>query len=55
MKDLFMCLLLNIGKFGNVTEANMWSNISNIHIEADDCKYVVSIRKEKKDEDEKDA
>lgn len=55
MKDLFMCLLLNLTKFGKLTEANMYrgGNYSNIKIEIDGVSYTVSISKEV-EEDEKD-
>lgn len=55
MKDLFMCLLLNIGNHGNITEANMWGDISNITLETGSEKFVVSIRKEKKVEAKENA
>lgn len=48
MKDLFMCLLLNLTKHGKLTEANMYQSgvFANLRIEAEDGVYVVSISKE---------
>ena len=56
MKDLFMCLLLNLTKHGNLTEANMYEggNYSNLKIATESGTYSISISKqaeEKKNED----
>ena len=49
MKDLFMCLLLNLVKYGKLTEANMYEggHFSNIKIKTDSGTYSISISKEK--------
>jgi hypothetical protein len=50
MKDLFMCLLLNLTKHGKLTEANMYrgGDYSSITVESEDAIYTVTIRKEEK-------
>ena len=52
MKDLFMCLLLNLTKHGKLTEANMYRNgaFSAITVETDNGTYTVTISKEKDEE-----
>ena len=53
MKDLFMCLLLNLTKHGKLVSADMYRSgvFSNIEIESEDAVYTVTITKEpKKDE-----
>lgn len=53
MKDLFMCLLLNLTKYGKLTEANMYrgGEWSNIKVEIDGVNYTVSISKEVVDDE----
>ncbi len=51
MKDLFMELLLNLQNQGHMTEANMWEDLITIKIDGDDCRYVVSVRKEDKQDE----
>lgn len=53
MKDLFMCLLLNLVNHGRLTEANMYEGgyFSNIKIKTDDGTYTISISKEKEEEE----
>jgi hypothetical protein len=50
MKDLFMCLLLNLMKHGNITEANLYKGgkFSSIVVETKDGIYTVNIGKEDK-------
>jgi hypothetical protein len=50
MKDLFMCLLLNLTKHGKLTEANMYRDgiYSSITVEGEDATYTVTIRREEK-------
>ena len=57
MKDMFLCLLLNLGKFGDVNEALMYSNnFSIIKLKNGNEEYSVSItRKEMNSEDKEDA
>lgn len=57
MKDLFMCLLLNLTKHGKLVEANCYKSgdFSVIAIETEDGIYTVSITKEKKDGGNEDA
>lgn len=57
MKDLFMCLLLNLTKHGKLVEANCYKSgeFSVIAIETEDGIYTVSISKEKKDGGKEDA
>jgi hypothetical protein len=46
MKDLFMCLLLNLTTHGNIFEANMYDgNLSNIKLKTDNGTYSISIQK----------
>lgn len=47
MKNLFMCLLLNLVKHGNLTEANMYEGgkFSNIKIQTEDGAYSISVTK----------
>jgi hypothetical protein len=54
MKELFMCLLLNLKNHGNITAASLYrdSKFASIEIESEDAVYTVNIAKEeKKDED----
>ena len=54
MKDIFLCLLLNIGKFGTVTTASLYNkDLSCLEIETGDSKYIVSVRREEKNQEEK--
>lgn len=50
MKDLFMCLLLNLMKHGDITTAAMYKGgtFSSIVVETADGVYSVSISKEDK-------
>ena len=55
MKDLFICLLLNVAKFGKVTSANFHNeDWSNIKIETEDSEYEISIFRKKKITEEKE-
>ena len=47
MKDLFMCLLLNLKVHGDITEANMYKGgeFSQLEISTDSGKYRISITK----------
>lgn len=54
MKDLFMCLLLNLQNHGKITAANLYRDgkFSSIEVERGDAIYTVAITKEeKKNED----
>ena len=54
MKDLFMCLLLNLQTHGKITAANLYreGKFSSIEVEGEDAVYTVTITKEeKKDND----
>lgn len=48
MKDLFICLLLNLTRHGNVSEATMYQGgtFSILKIETENGTYSVSISKE---------
>ena len=50
MKDLFMCLLLNMQKFGKITAANLYKlgKLSSIELETEDAVYTITITKEDK-------
>ena len=52
MKDLFMCLLLNLAQHGKITEANMYEGgtFSTIKVKTDEGTYRVSITKETEQE-----
>lgn len=53
MKDLFLCLLLNITKFGKMASANFYNeDWSNIKIDAGDCEYEISIFRKSKSKGE---
>lgn len=54
MKDLFMCLLLDVERFGKLTEANMYEGgyFSNMKVQTESGKYSISITKEKEGEKE---
>lgn len=55
MKDLFLCLLLNITKFGKLASANYYNeDFSNLKIETEDCEYEISIFKKDKVKGETD-
>ena len=55
MKDLFICLFLNIAKFGKVTSANFYNDdLSNIRIDTEDCEYEISIFRKAKVTEEKE-
>ncbi len=56
MKDLFMCLLLNIGRYGNITQASMYEDISNMELHTDNGDFSITVRKLiKKDEEKQNA
>lgn len=48
MKDIFMCLLLNLTNHGKITEANMFKcgTYSNITVKTDNGIYRISVTKE---------
>ena len=48
MLDLFMCLLLNLGRHGKIAEANMYKDgtYSNVTVKTDNGTYKVSVIKE---------
>ena len=50
MKDLFMCLLLNLQNLGRITAANLYKDgkYSNIEIETKDAVYSICVSKEEK-------
>jgi hypothetical protein len=52
MKDLFMCLLLNVVNHGKLTEANMYQGgeFSTMKIVTDSGTYSISISKEEEKE-----
>ena len=53
MKDIFVCLLLNLIKHGNITEANMYKGgeYASFTVETEDSVFTLNVRKEeKKDE-----
>lgn len=54
MKDIFMCLLLNLCNHGKLTEANMYESglFSQIKLKAESGTYTISISKEKEGEKE---
>ena len=56
MKDLFMCLLLNLRNHGKIVEANMYKGgtYSNIAIRTNDGIYRVSVMKEETEENSKE-
>jgi hypothetical protein len=55
MKDLFICLLLNIAKFGKVTSANFYGDdLSTIKIETKNSEYEISIFRKAKEENKDD-
>ena len=51
MKEIFMCLLLNLTNHGRITAANLYKEgkFSTIEIESDDAVYTVSVTKEDKE------
>ena len=55
MKELFMCLLLNLQNHGDITAANLYEggNFSNLTLKGQDGVYTVTISKEEKKENEK--
>ena len=56
MKDLFMCLLLNVVRHGKLTEANMYEGgyFSNLKVKTASGTYSISISKEKEEEGNED-
>lgn len=57
MKDLFMCLLINITKFGKLTGANLFNDdYSSMTLENEHGEYTISVtRRDKKEEETEDA
>ena len=57
MKDMFLCLLLNMGKFGKVTKAHFYGeDFSETRLETEDSEYTITImRKDKNSEDKENA
>ena len=56
MKDMFLCLLLNLGKFGDVTRASLSKDFSEIKLENEHGEYTIAIMRKDKDlEDKKNA
>ena len=55
MRDLFMCLLLNVTNHGKLTEANLYENgkFATLKIENDNGTFDISIMK--KEEEKEDA
>lgn len=53
MKDLFMCLLLNLVRHGSLTEATMYEggHYSNIKLKTESGTYSFSITKLKEEEE----
>lgn len=56
MKELFMRLLLNLKKHGNITAANLYRDgkFASIEIESEDAVYTVNIAKEEKEKKNND-
>lgn len=52
MKDLFMCLLLNLTNHGKITEANMYASgkWSTVTVETESGVYKFTISKEDEEE-----
>lgn len=55
MKDLFLCLLLNITKFGKLESAMFDEGFTKITLDSEDCEYDISVFKRVKTEEENDA
>ena len=55
MKDLFMCLLLNVPKFGRLKSAMFDEGFAKITLVGEDNEYDISVVKKAKSEEEKDA
>lgn len=55
MKDLFMCLLLNLQTHGKIIAANLYreGTFSSIEVESDDAVYTVTVTKAEKKVEEK--
>ena len=54
MKDIFLCLLLNIGKFGTIKTASFYNkDLSCVEMETNDGKYIISVRREDKNQEDK--
>ena len=55
--DLFMCLLLNLVRYGKITEANMYKdgNYANVMLKTDNGTYRVSVIKEAEDGNKEDV
>jgi hypothetical protein len=52
MKELFMCLLLNLAQHGKLTEANMYTGgeFSSMKLETENGTYSISISKDKEND-----
>ena len=52
MKDLFMCLLLNLASHGKLTEANMYAGgeFSQVKLETEHGTYSITISKDKEND-----
>jgi hypothetical protein len=52
VKELFLCLLLNLKNHGEITEASMYrgGDFSTIELKTKDDTYIVNIRKENEKE-----
>ena len=50
MKDLFMCLLLNLQKHGKIVAANLYRDgkFATLEIDGEDAVYTVTINREEK-------
>ena len=53
MKDIFVCLLLNLIKHGNITEANMYKGgkYASFQVVREDGVYNINIGKEEKEDE----
>ena len=55
MKDMFICLLLNLKTFGDITSANMFNKgYSAIDLVSGDDEYHICITKKEKEKKEND-
>ena len=55
MRDIFVFLIQNIRNWGNITTANLYDgNFSTIDFETDKGNYTITVRFEKKKEEEKE-
>lgn len=53
MKDIFLCLLLNITKFGKLASAMFDDGFAKITLVGEDAEYDISVIKKVKMEEEK--